>query len=84
MIPFHSLNVERRSETLSTGGWPISNCHNFGCPIFGAFFAPKVGIRAAREPSPLNSPYFAEPNRHHHLNNGKNNLHIAGCLTLKN
>ena len=36
LISLHSLNIEGRSETLSTGGWPISNCHNFGCPIFGA------------------------------------------------
>jgi hypothetical protein len=43
-----------------------------------------VGIRALRDPSPQNSPYFAEPNRHYDLNNGKNNLHTAGCLTLKN
>jgi hypothetical protein len=31
-------------------GWPRSNQYKFGCPIFGAFFAPKVGIRARREP----------------------------------
>jgi hypothetical protein len=68
MSSFHSLNVERRSETLSTGGWPISNCHNFGCPIFGASFAPTVGIRALREPSPRNSPRFAEPNRRYYYN----------------
>jgi len=55
-----------------------------GCPIFGALFAPKVSIRALREPSPLNSPYFAKQNRHYNLNSGKNNLHLAGCLTLKN
>jgi hypothetical protein len=27
-----------------------------GCPIFGAYFAPKVGIRAKHEPLSLPSP----------------------------
>jgi hypothetical protein len=46
-----SLMEKRALKHIELGGWPTS-----GCPIFGAFFAPKVGIRAGtREPLPPNS-----------------------------
>jgi hypothetical protein len=34
------------ARTLARAGGPDLDRHNFGCPIFGASFAPKVGIRA--------------------------------------
>src|SRR5260370_9979400 len=76
------LNADLKHCQQVDGPYLIAT--TLGAPIFGASFAPKVGIRALREPSPLNSPYFAEPNRHHYLNNGRNIFHVAGCLTLKN
>jgi len=53
-------NIEGRFETLST---PLA-----GVSHLRRVFAPKVGIRALREPSPRNSPRFAEPNRRYYYN----------------
>src|SRR5258708_3137932 len=46
--PQHPPQIGVPSEPLCSPGWRT------GCPIFGAFFPPKVAIRPTREP--LSSP----------------------------
>jgi hypothetical protein len=71
------------AKEIRAGGPNLTNRNNLGAPSSARLLRLMWGIRAPREPSPLNSPYFAEPNRTT-IKQWKNNLHIAGCLTLKN